>query len=176
MEPNDCCLWTEPRHFKYTLPSVNMCIYLNRSAYSRLLWREWLIQDSGLWIKPHQFKNIHITTCAFVWRGRQRSTCVCHYLWQERLFRLHAFIFLCRTNPWVKYPWNSFFFFDFERILYWFEIKAYFLKIYFYFLFLYFFFLPAVWDKCKCDWSSLVTDENFVNKFIEILSTILKKF
>ncbi len=35
VSPNDCRLWTEPRHFKYTLPSANMCIYLNRSAYPR---------------------------------------------------------------------------------------------------------------------------------------------
>ncbi len=41
---NDCRLWTEPRHFRYTLPSAN---------------------------------------------------------------RLNAFIFLCRTNPWVKYLRNS---------------------------------------------------------------------
>ncbi len=33
-EPNDCRLWTEPRHFKYTLSSANMCIYLNRLAQS----------------------------------------------------------------------------------------------------------------------------------------------
>ncbi len=42
--------------------------------------------------------------------------------------RLHAFIFLCRTNPWVKYPRNSILFLNFETILYWYEIKAYFLK------------------------------------------------
>ncbi len=33
VEPNDCRLWTELSHFKYTLPSANMRIYLNRSAY-----------------------------------------------------------------------------------------------------------------------------------------------
>ncbi len=57
-----------------------------------------------------EFKNICLTTCTFVWRGLLRSTCVCHYLWKEWLFRLHAFIFLCRTNPRVKYPQNSIFF------------------------------------------------------------------
>ncbi len=65
MELNDCRLWTEPHHFRYTLPSAN---------------------------------------------------------------RLHAFIFLCSTNPWVKYPRNSVLFLNFERILYWYEIKAYFKK------------------------------------------------
>ncbi len=39
--------------------------------------------------------------------------------------RLHAFLF--RTNPWVKYPRNSIFF-NFESMLYCYEIKAYFLK------------------------------------------------
>ncbi len=58
----------------------------------------------------------------------KRSTCIWHYLWQEWLFRLHAFIFLCRTNPCAKYPRNSFFY-NFERLLYyWYEIKAYFFK------------------------------------------------
>ncbi len=35
VEPNDCRLRTEPRHFKYTLPSANMSIYLSRLAYPR---------------------------------------------------------------------------------------------------------------------------------------------
>ncbi len=35
VEQNNCCLWTKPRHFKYTLPSANMRIYLNRLAYPR---------------------------------------------------------------------------------------------------------------------------------------------
>ncbi len=70
----------------------------------------------------------------------KRSTCVCHYLWQEWSFRLHAFIFLCRTNPWVKYPWNSIFF-NFEGMLYWYEMKAYIFEN----LFLsYFFYLTLV--------------------------------
>ncbi len=41
-----------------------MRIYLNRLA-------------SSLWIKPHQFKNIHLTTCAFVWSGRLAYVAIC---------------------------------------------------------------------------------------------------
>ncbi len=85
----------------------------------QLLWREWLIPYSGLWIRPHHFKNICRTTYAFVWKVQQRATYICHYLWQEWLFRLHAFIFLCRTNPWVKYPRNSIFLFWKNIILIW---------------------------------------------------------
>ncbi len=105
-----------------------MCIYLNRSTYPRDCCEEsdWFrIQTSK--IKSHQFKNIRPTTWAFVWRGWQRYTCVCHYLWQEWLFQLYTFVFLCRTNTWVKYPWNSIFF-KFERMLHWYEIKAYMFK------------------------------------------------
>ncbi len=40
---------------------------------------------------------------------------------------LYAFIFLCRTNPWVKYALNSIVF-NFESMLYCYEIKAYFFK------------------------------------------------
>ncbi len=132
MELNDHCLWTNPRHFKYTLPSANMCIYLNKSAYPRYCCEEsdWFrVQTSELGL--HQFKNICLTTCAFVWRGRLRSTCVCHYLWKEWLFQLHAFIFLCRTNPWVKYPRNSIFFLIFKECYTDMKWKRIVLKIYF---------------------------------------------
>ncbi len=47
---------------------------------------------------------------------------------EATIIRLHTFIFLCRNNPWIKYPRNSILFFNFERILYWYEIKAYFLN------------------------------------------------
>ncbi len=62
------------------------------------------------------FFLVFFTTCAFVWRGRLEYATLCD-----------AFIFLCRTNPWMKYPRNSIFF-NFERMIYWYEIKAYFLK------------------------------------------------
>ncbi len=63
----------------------------------------------------------------------------------EWLFRFHAFIFLCTTTPWVKYPQDWIFFFNFERILYWYEMKAYILKN----LFLnYFFYLTIYGKKC----------------------------
>ncbi len=74
----------------------------------------------------------------------KRSTCVCHYLWQEWLFRLYAFIFLCRTNPWVKYPRNLIFF-NFESMLYCYEIKAYFFKNLF--LSYFFCFKTHLWAK-----------------------------
>ncbi len=60
-----------------------------------------------------------------------------HYICilKEWFFRLHAFIFLCRTNPWVKYRGIQFVF-NFERKLYWSkEIKAYFLKNLFFVIF-----------------------------------------
>ncbi len=43
----------------------------------RLFWWEWLYQDSGLWIKPHQLKTICLITCAFVWRGRLVYAAIC---------------------------------------------------------------------------------------------------
>ncbi len=44
---------------------------------------------------------------------------------EATIIRLNAFIFLCRTNPcWVKYTRNSILF-SFEKILYWYRIKAY---------------------------------------------------
>ncbi len=43
----------------------------------RLMRREWLIQDSDLWIKPHQVKNMRLTTCAFVRRGRLAYAIIC---------------------------------------------------------------------------------------------------
>ncbi len=41
-----------------------MRIYLNRST-------------SSLWIKPYQFENIYLTTCAFVWRGQLAYAAIC---------------------------------------------------------------------------------------------------
>ncbi len=152
MEPNDCRLWTEPHHFKYTLPSANMCIYLNRSAYPRNCCEEtkWfriqasefsLISSNILcrvptcvnlnrsaypcncceernWFRIQASEFSLISSKIFTLPPVHLSTCVCHYLWQEWLFRLYTFIFLRRTNPWVKYPRNSIFFLNFKRMFY----------------------------------------------------------
>ncbi len=80
-------------------------------------------------------QNLRKVVNIFSNKFSKRLTCLCRYLWQEWLFRLQAFIFLCQTDPWVKYPRNSIFF-NFERILYWYEMKAYFSRNLF-FLFLY---------------------------------------
>ncbi len=123
MELNVCRLWTEPRHFKYTLPSANRCIYLNRSAYPRDC-----CEDSD-WsrIQTSELSLISSKTCALS----------LVHLCEEVNFRMPLFVtrvivsaphfFLCRTNPWVKYLRNSIFF-NFERMLYWYEMKAYILK------------------------------------------------
>ncbi len=34
---------------------------------------------------------------------------------EATVIQLHAFIFLCRTNPWVKYPRNSILFLNYLR-------------------------------------------------------------
>ncbi len=75
---NDCHLWTEPCHFKYTWSSANMYIYLNRSAYPRDCCEE------SDWFRIQAFelslissKNNRLTTCAFVWRGRLVYASIC---------------------------------------------------------------------------------------------------
>ncbi len=140
MEPNHHRLWTESCHFKYTLPSASMCIYLNRAAYPRDCCEEsdrFRIQTSELSLicsktcalppvhlcEEVDLRPYHLCICV------KKSTCVCHYLWQEWLFRLHAFIFLCRTNSWVKYQWNSTFFLILKEC--YMKWKCIFKKIYF---------------------------------------------
>ncbi len=99
----------------------------------QLLRREWLIQDSNLWIK-HQFKNMRLTTCAFVWRGRLMYATICdkseecYMIWNENVYFL-KFIFKLFFS-------GIQFFFNFERMLYWYEIKAYIFKNLFYSYFL----------------------------------------
>ncbi len=62
--------------------------------------------------------------------------------------RFHVFIFLCRTNPWVKCQRNSILFLNFERILYCYEIKAYFFKnLFLSFFFFVFKIILFVWAK-----------------------------
>ncbi len=73
---------------------------------TRLLWREWLIQESGLWIKPHQFKNNRLTTSAFVWRGRLVYATICDKSDCFGSTLLFFFVEPIRS----KYPRNSIFF------------------------------------------------------------------
>ncbi len=80
--------------------------------------------------------------------------------------RLHAVIFLCRTNLWVKYPRNSILFFNFERILYWYEIKAYFWNN----LFLsYFFWILSGWNY-KQNYNSILSDSQIFPLFSDTAS------
>ncbi len=90
-----------PNHFKYTVPSANIPINLNTSA-------------SGLWIKPHQFKNIHLTTCAFVWRGRLAYAAI-----RDKSDCFGSMLLFFFVEPIHRWNTQGFNFFNFERILYW---------------------------------------------------------
>ncbi len=100
-------LLSPPSHFKYTLPSANTGIYLDGSA-------------SDLWIKPHQFKNM----CEDIDRGQLAYAGICDK--SDCFGSTLLFFFVKPIHRWSTH-WIQFFF-NFERILYWYEIKAYFLK------------------------------------------------
>ncbi len=66
-----------------------MRIYLNRSA-------------SGLWTKPQQFKNTHLPTRAFVWRGRLAYAAICE---KSDCFRsTFLFFFIEPIHRWSTPP------------------------------------------------------------------------
>ncbi len=100
-----------------TLPCANICICLNRSAYPRNCCED---SDSGLWIKPHQFKTNCLTTCAFVRRGRRAYSTICDKI--DCFASTLLFFFVEPIHVWST-PGIQFFF-NFERMLYWYEIKA----------------------------------------------------
>ncbi len=87
----------------------------------RLLWTEWLIQDSDLWINPHHFKNMRFTTCAFVWRGRLAYATICDK--SDCFSSTLLFFFVEPIHGWSTGGIQIFF--NFERILYLYEMKAY---------------------------------------------------
>ncbi len=128
MEPNDCRLWPEPRHFKYTLPSANMCIYLNSSAYPRNCCEEsdWfriqafelsLISSKTIALPPVQLcEEVNLRMPLFVTKSDGFGSTLLFFFVEP----IHG-----RSTHGIQ------FFFNFERMLYWYEIKAYFLKIYF---------------------------------------------
>ncbi len=126
MKPNDCCLCIEPHHFKYTLPSANECIYLNRSAYPRPCCEE----SDGFRIQAFELSLISSKTCALppvhlceevdlhtpLFVTKVIASAPCFYFFFVEPIHGRS------TLPPIQ------FFFNFERMLYWYEMKAYILK------------------------------------------------
>ncbi len=129
VEPNDCRLWTEPRHFKYTLPRANMHIYLNRSTYPR----DYCEESDWFRILASELSLISSKTFALppehlreeVDRDRLAYAIICDK--SDCFGSMLLFFFVEPIHGWSTYG-IQFFKFYFERILYGYEIKAYFLK------------------------------------------------
>ncbi len=124
VEPNDCRLWTEPRHFKCTLPQANTCIYLNGSAYPhdcgeesdwfRIQTSELSLISSKTWALPsvHLCEEVDLLMPLFVTRVIVSAPRFLFFLVEP-------------IHGWSTHGIH--FFFKFWKI-YWYEMKVYILK------------------------------------------------